>query len=296
MPMKIVHAALTTCDKNSTIGWQGGEPVLAGLDFYKRAVGYRQLNHSLQTNATLINREWAQFLAANNFLVGVSIDGDRDTHNKYRGGWDETVRGIRLLQEENVSITAMVGVYEVSEGRGRSVYQTITGLGINYIQFIPIVRPPIFSNLCYNTNWGVFLIDAMEAWLEDGFGRVGVQNFEDCAVAYAGYKPQCCVHNKLCGGLVVEADGDVFACEHFIPQHRLGNILRNSWKDLTRSWQFKRFQDIKLPSGCRKCAYFRLCYGGCKAHRTGLKQTGQLLCQGYKFFFERFISTIAPLR
>ena len=303
MDHDVVIRTLMECDKNSTLGWQGGEPTLAGLDFYKRVMEYcpDHINHTMMTNGTLIDEDWAKFLKDNDFLVGISIDGTETIHNTYRDQWKQTIRGLQLLLDHGVPVNAVVTVNQANWNHGVRVYRLLVKLGITYLQFIPIC---INNNLQYpgginGHKWGSFLVDVFREWLKTGMDKVRVHIFDECVRGVIGEAANTCVHSSSCGGFVVEANGDVYACEHFVDDTdintKLGNILSTSFQKMANITKFLSFQTYKITDECAGCEYYRLCYGGCIKHRYN-RFSRNVLCEGYQKFFKEFISEIVPLR
>ena len=295
MSIEVVQKVLSHCNGNTTLGWQGGEPTLAGLDFYREVIELcpDHTNHTMMTNATLIDQDWAKFLKKNNFLVGVSIDGTETTHNTHRSQWRETVEGLGRLLGNGVRVNAVVTVNRANWSHGVQVYRSLVNLGITYLQFIPIC----LGNYSINGyEWGAFLTDVFQEWLSSGTNRVGVQLFDECMRGLMGEEALSCVHSDRCGGFVVEADGDVFCCEHFMDdeKNRLGNVFSSSLMEMADSTCFKLFNTRKLMQCCLDCRYYNLCHGGCVRHRV--TQFGpSILCEGYRTFFAQFMAEIVPL-
>jgi len=251
------------------IAWQGGEPTLMGLDVFRRSIelidiyrrpGQRVLK-TLQTNGTLLDDEWGEFLAQNQFLVGISIDGPRDIHDRYRvdkGGkptFDRVMRGLDILRRQKVDYNVLTTVHAANERRGREVYRFLRdGCGTEFIQVIPIVERATPENLAAaNAGWGSrgklralyvldgslvtdrtvapdgysrFLIDIFEDWVRRDIGTVNVQVFDTTLANWVGEPGGMCVHAKTCGRqLALEHNGDLHSCDHFVePRFKLGNI------------------------------------------------------------------------
>ena len=298
-----------------TVIWQGGEPTLRGLDFYRLAVEltekYRrptqQVSHSMQTNGTLLNDEWCEFLKENNFLVGISIDGPKDIHDSFRvnkagrGSFNQVVRGWNLLQKHGVDTNILCTLHAANEGRGAEVYRFFTReLGAQFLQFIPIVeRVPeqylplaepgwsterkrhllykqegdaVTSRSITTAGLGEFLRDVFDEWIKVDVGRVFVQHF-DSMLGNLFNQPSVCVHSPTCGmALAIELNGDVYSCDHYVePDYLLGNVTRGEkFQDMLRSDFQRHFRESKytsLPTKCLKCPVRRFCHGGCPKDR-----------------------------
>ena len=331
---RYVKTYLEACEvPEVTFNWHGGEPLVLGLDFYRKALEFEKkyagdkiVHNTIQTNGTLITDEWARFLAEERFLVGVSIDGPRDVHDRYRrdkGGaptFDRVIEGIRKMYAHGVEYNLMATISSAGEGRGLEVYQFLKGLGSRFIQFSPVVEHVIYpmkngrpvkslrphivdpsepgSMLApwsvSAVGFGRFLCDIFDYWVKNDVGRVFV-NFFDCTLAnWCGAMPGTCSFAETCGGnAVVEHNGDVYCCDHFVyPKYRLGNIFEDSLSAMMSSPVQVKFGIDKrnsLPRKCLRCEWFQQCHGGCPKHRFNFTDSGQsglnALCEGYQRFF-----------
>jgi uncharacterized protein len=296
-----------------TIAWQGGEPTLMGLDFFRRAVelaehylepGQRAVN-TIQTNATLLDAEWAAFFREHDFLVGVSIDGPRELHDAYRvnrggkGSFDEVMRGLGHLRTAGVEWNVLTTINAANAAHGREVYRFLRDeCGARFVQLIPIIervdeaaedgtvpwtswrdRPlyvqqgdRVTGRSVTGEQYGRFLIDVFEEWVRRDVGEVFVQMFDVALANWVGEPPGLCVHSETCGGaLALEHTGDLYSCDHFVePQFKLGNIAEHRMLDLVASQQQRQFGLDKrdtLPRFCRECDVRFACHGGCPKDR-----------------------------
>lgn len=302
-----------------TFAWQGGEPTLMGLDFYRRAVQlqakYRKpgmtIHNSLQTNGTLLDDAWGQFLRENNFLVGVSIDGPRSLHDVYRqdkgGGptFDRVMRGIEVLKKHNVDFNTLTCVNAANAGHGLEVYRFLRDeVGSHFQQFIPIVERDnetgfqqglkITNRSVSGPQYGDFLIEVFDEWLHHDVGQVFVQLFDVSLAGWSGGRPGLCVFEETCGlGMAMEFNGDLYSCDHFVePDHFLGNITDQPISELLmkpQQYQFGQNKKDALPAYCRACEVRFICNGGCPKNRllkTPDNEAGlNYLCAGYRAFF-----------
>lgn len=299
--------------------WQGGEPTLMGLDFFRRAVelqeryrgpGMRILN-SIQTNGVALTPEWGRFLADHRFLVGVSLDGPREVHDAFRvdrGGaptFDRVMAGIELLKAHGVDWNVLAAVHAASAGRGLEVYRFLRDdAAAPVIQLIPIVERGAAPLAAGNgrasprsisgPEYGELLVSIFDEWVRRDVGRVFVQLFDVALGAWFGQPSTLCVHAQTCGGAVaLEHNGDVYSCDHFVePAHRLGNIAETPLAGLVGSEAQRRFGLDKrdtLPKACRRCEVRFACNGGCPKDRFASAPDGEpglnVLCEGYGAFF-----------
>jgi uncharacterized protein len=300
-------------------GWQGGEPTLMGLDFFRKAVAYQQkyarpgmkIENTLQTNGTLLNDEWCRFFAKNRFLIGISLDGPREVHDVYRkdkGGaptFDRVMRGVKLLRKHKVDFNVLTCVSAANVHQPLEVYHFLRDeISAQFIQFIPIVErdnetgfqegTALTSRSITGKQYGDFLIAIFDEWVHRDVGRVFVQIFDTALGRWLGAPGGLCVFQETCGkALVMEHNGDLYSCDHFVePRYLLGNILETPLIELVGSEQQLKFglnKKASLPRYCRECPVLYACNGGCPKNRTDLTPDGEAglnhLCKGYKAFF-----------
>lgn len=301
--------------------WHGGEPLLAGLDFYRKAMAFQKkyadgkhIHNTLQTNATLITREWAEFFRANNFLIGVSLDGPQNVHDRYRGGkggasvFDRVIKGIMELYRAGVQYNVMATVNRQSEGRGLEIYQFLKSAGTRFIQFMPvlehtkdglIVDPQVQGARIAPWSvspegYGRFLCDIFDYWVRNDVGKVFVNQFDAVLACWCGAQPGICALAQTCGGnSIIEHNGDLYPCDHFVYEgYKIGNVMETDLRTLMNSTKQVRFGLDKrnaLPDDCIKCKWFFTCHGECPKHRFNTTDKGETglnaLCEGYKLFF-----------
>jgi len=313
--------------------WQGGEPTLLGIDFFRRVVELqkpftkdKRITNSLQTNGTLLTDEWCRFLKRHDFMVGLSLDGPEDIHNRFRkdrkgrGTFDRAMLGLRLLQQHKITYNVLACVGRETAVRPLDVYRFLREAGAEFIQFTPVVErravseaenhglglapPAALDRLGEQgpvTPWtvepeayGDFLIAVLEEWVRNDVGKMFIMNFEWALNAWIGNPSPVCVHANQCGrSLVIEHNGDVYACDHCVyPEYRLGNILSDDLPGLVRKSVESGFglsKETALPGQCRDCEVLAACRGGCPKHRfasTCQDEPGlHYLCEGYRKFF-----------
>ena len=313
--------------------WQGGEPTLLGLDFFEQVVKLQKpfhkiktIKNSLQTNGTLLTDEWCSFLRKHDFMVGISLDGPKEIHDRYRhdlkekGTFDRVMRGLRLLQKHGVEYNVLASVARETARKPLEVYRFLKGQGVEFIQFAPIIeRLPDESSRKQGlrlakpasldkpekqtevTPWSVipeeygdFLIAIYEEWVHHDVGKVFVMNFEWALNAWIGNPSPVCIHAKQCGrSLVIEHNGDVYACDHCVySEYCLGNIRSKTltaMAEKSRKSGFGVTKETALTRWCKECDVLNACRGGCPKHRFALscyKEPGQhYLCDGYRKFF-----------
>ncbi len=274
------------------VAWQGGEPTLMGLDFFRRSIELerryarpgQQVLNTLQTNGTLLTDEWGVFLKEHGFLVGISIDGPRDIHDTYRvdkgqkGTFDRVMRGLAVLRRHGVDYNVLTTIHAANGHRGREVYRFLRDeCGATFLQFIPIVERATMATLpIANAGWrplylqegdrlthrsvgpaqyGRFLIDVFEEWVRRDIGSVYVQMFDTTLANWAGEPGAICVHSETCGlQVALEHNGDLYSCDHFVePRYRLGNIRELPLLDMVASPQQRKFGQDKRDTLTEYC-------------------------------------------
>jgi len=294
-------------------GWQGGEPTLMGLDFFRRVVrlqekyqkpGTRILN-AFQTNGTLLTEEWCKFFHENQFLVGISLDGPREIHDAWRVGkrgaatFDRVMAGVSLLKDHLVEFNVLACVHAANAAQGTEIYRFLRDeAGAQFIQFIPIVecdgKGGVTSWSVTGRQYGEFLISVFDEWVRHDVGRMFVQIFDVALGVWFGQPSTLCVFTETCGdGVILEHNGDLYSCDHFVDSdHKLGNITRTHLADLIASQRQRTFgadKRDKLPRVCRECQVRFICNGACPKDRIGTGIDGEppvnVLCEGYRAFF-----------
>ena len=306
-----------------TIAWQGGEPTLMRLEFFKKAVEiankYKRpgqtLLHTFQTNGILLDDEWGKFFKENELLVGLSVDGPREIHDKYRldrgakGTFDRVMKGWEVLRRHNVDFNILCTVHAANQTKGREVYRFFRDeLAAQFIQFIPIVERATTktidlanegwsekagrNRLLYTQNgtlvtdrsvggkeYGQLMIDVFEEWVRNDVASVFVQLFDVTLEAYFG-RHLLCIHAPTCGlAPVLEYNGDLYSCDHYVePKYKLGNIHEKHMLEMVASPEQRKFGADKrdsLTAQCKRCDVLSLCNGGCPKDRFSLSRDGE---------------------
>lgn len=305
--------------------WHGGEPTLAGLDFYQKVVRLqrqygrgRNIVNTMQTNATLLTDDYCRFFKAERFLIGVSVDGPEEYHNRYRKTADgkrsftQTLRGVELLKKHGVSFNTLTTVNRANQEHPEEVYAFLRDW-TDWMQFLPVVEsmpaqyesedgqlfatPPGIHNIKMKhpvmpfsvtpQGYGTFMCTIFDLWKKMDSGRKHVQLIDVTMGNLQGIPSSLCVHNPLCGHSgCVEANGDIYACDRYaFPSYRLGNLLERPLEELMEAnRQFGMHKTYGLPEDCLDCPNIRLCFGGCPKDR--LWENKNYLCEGYKMFFQ----------
>ena len=322
-----------------SFAWQGGEPTLLGVEYFRKVVGIqrryaggKQISNALQTNGTLLDDQWCEFLAEEKFLVGLSIDGPAKLHNAYRvdkkgrDTYDEVIRGLRLLKKHRVEFNTLTVVNRPNVRHALEVYRFLRDIGSGFIQFIPLVErladaeatklgldlalPPRVDEEGYKrmpvTDWSVepqqygeFLCAIFDQWVRHDVGRTFVQIFDVTLGNWVGESGGLCVFSETCGtALAMEHNGDVYSCDHYVyPQYKLGNVLNQSLGEMVSSefqQEFGRAKASTLPRYCRDCEVRHLCHGECPKHRFIRTPEGELGLNYLCRAYKRFFNHSAP--
>ncbi len=303
--------------------WHGGEPTLAGLDFYEKVVALekkylppgKEVWNNLQTNGLLLDERWCGFLAANNFDVGISIDGTEAVHDTNRrdiggnGTYVRVVRAVDLLKKAGIEPDLLCTVNSASLEDPVGVYSALRNLGTGWIQFIPIVvrKQDESGELSFSSEsvtgeeYGKFLCEVFDEWAYNDLGKVDVQLFAEVSRVLAGGSASLCTMAETCGRvLIAEEDGSIYSCDHFVDnEHRIGNLKRDSIGAVVDSEFQTGFGNAKrdgLTAQCKRCPYLSLCNGGCPKDRFGISASGEegqyYLCEGLLRFFEHSVPLI----
>lgn len=313
-----------------TVGfaWQGGEPTLLGISWFenvlelqKKYAGRKRIENALQTNGITLDADWGEFLAANDFLVGVSIDGPRELHDAYRVDkgqqptFYQVMRGIECLKDAGARFNTLTVVNRKNSYHPREVYDFLKQIGSGYIQFIPVVEQqsklrspeglvllaPQHSHAAEVTDWSVepdafgnFLCTIFDQWVRRDVGTYFVQLFDVTLELWLGMPPSLCVFSETCGNaLALEHNGDLYSCDHYVyPENKLGSIMEKPLISLAAAQQQTTFGHAKrdsLPAYCRNCDVRFACNGECPKHRFVNTPDGEpglnYLCAAYKKFF-----------
>lgn len=295
---------------NCTIGFQGGESTLIGLDFYKKLIEYTHednngtiFNFSLQTNGTLINDEWAKFFKKNNFLVGISLDGTKDIHNLnriYCNGTDtfnSVLKGIKLLKKYNVNFNILTVVTPSISKKFESCYNFFKKNNLKYLQFIPCLEPLENENHIFNNyslspkEFEEFLIKSFDLWYKDAKegNYISIRYFDNILSLFLGYDFEACDMRGVCSCQhIIESDGSVYPCDFYTyEKFSIGNILKEDFDAIhNKNCTIKFMKDsLNISNKCKLCEFKLICRGGCRRYRENERDNLNFFCSSYYNFF-----------
>jgi len=308
---KLIESYMNLDLESYVFGWQGGEPTLMGLDFFKKVTDLQKkygrsgavVSNGLQTNATLLNDEFAKHLSDYNFLVGVSLDGPIYIHDYYRkfydgrGSFKNVIDNMESLKRHNVSFNILTLINNVNVSNSKELYLFLKQKGYFYQQYIPCVEFDSGGNLesfsVKAKEWGNFLCELFDCWYPDDINKVSIRLFDSILYYLIKGKYNSCDMDRKClSYFVVEYNGDVYPCDFFVQKDlRLGNVMENSWQEIISSQKYILFGELKerFNSVCKDCIYLIFCNGDCLKYRPGILENSQklsFLCKGWTKFYD----------
>jgi uncharacterized protein len=317
---RLISSYMKTRQPVYAFGWQGGEPTLMGLDFFRRVVRLQQshggagvtVSNGLQTNGTLLTDPMAAFFTEYNFLLGVSLDGPEDLHNVYRrnardeGSYRAVLRGIRTLRRNRTEFNILTLVSSANIRKGREVYKFLKDEGFFFHQYIPCVEWDAEGGLLpwsiEGEDWGRFLLNVFESWYPGDVKTLSVRHFDSIINFLVYGRHNVCFMGGNCTQyFLVEHTGDVYPCDFFVREDlKLGNIGTHSWDALLESSIYRRFGAAKSRwvDECGDCEFLPFCSGDCLKHRPGFDRSPGIkshLCEGWKLFYRETLPVFRKL-
>ena len=302
-------------------GWQGGEPTLLGLDFFRQVVEIERTHarpgdcfgNSLQTNGVVLDEEWCSFLAADRFLVGLSVDGPEDLNRlrhfpNGRPAFDVTMRALELLKKHDVEFNILVVISKANVDHPRRVFQFLLENDLHYSQFIPCTEPAdgaraVSEHSITAAQYADFMIELFDAWVENDDPAYYVRRIDNWLHLFFGLPPECCEYRGDCSNLVtIEWNGDVYPCDFYVQErYLLGNVRRKTLEQMLSGPVFREFvrRAHSLPPVCEECEWLACCHGGCYRHREklGIDRDGvPYLCEAKKRIFSHVFGTLAEIK
>ena len=308
---QIVKSALTTAEVACTFGFQGGEPTLAGLPFFQTLMEFERrhntknikISNTIQTNGLRIDEAWASFLAKNDFLTGLSIDGQKEVHDRFRldaagkGTFNRSLRAAQILKAHSAQFNVLSVVTKPMAAHPDATYNFYRKNGLDFIQFIPCMdeldaQANAHRHSLDAQSYGRFIAQIFDLWYAD-FQRgnaPSIRLFDNYIGMLMGYPPESCAMRGQCtASLLIEADGDVFPCDFYaLDEYKMGNIKTDAIQDMLTSVAANNFiaPSLTHDPACQACPYFKLCRGGCRRDReVGGQLTLNRYCEAYKTLF-----------
>jgi uncharacterized protein len=292
------------------IGWQGGEPTLMGLDFFRKAIEIETANarpgdcwgNSLQTNGVVLDDEWCRFLRANHFLVGLSLDGPPELNRMRRfpngePAFDITMRALSLLKKHRVEYNILVVISRANVEHPREVFRFLVENDLGYSQFIPCTEPAedgsgVSEHSITADEYADFMIALFDAWVEQDDPSYYVRRIDNWLHLLFDLRPECCEYRGDCSNLItIEWNGDAYPCDFYVyDRNRMGNVAEQTLSQMIQGRTFREFASRaeQIPPGCAGCQWLKYCHGGCFRHREKLglgPQDEPYLCRAKKRIF-----------
>lgn len=313
----IIKKAFDDADGSINFSFQGGEPTLAGLDYYKQLMDYiekynednMEVNLALQTNGILIDHNWAAFLSENDWLVGLSIDGYKDLHNYFRidrndkGTYKKVIQASELFKKYNVDFNILTVITDQLARHGKKVYNTYKQQNFNYLQFIRCLEHLNGKKEKYSLspdNYELFLSNVFNEWYKDikEENYISIRFFDNIVGMLMGIKPEACDMKGHCSFQnIIEADGSIYPCDFYVvDKWKLGNIKDMSFKEVYESERAREFikGSTVLPEKCEQCKWLKLCRNGCKRNRD--ENNLNNYCTAFYNFYEKNIDRLIELK
>jgi len=304
----IITKALGAAKQSCTFSFQGGEPTLAGIKWFEdfilrvkdKNTASLPVHYSIQTNGYCLNSKWSSFFKRNNFLVGISLDGEEDHHNSNRadirgkGSFREVFSSIQSLKEAGVNFNILTVVTEQNSYDIKDVFHFYQRQQFRHLQFIPVLLPfdPPPEKVSYSLTperYGQFLMELFDLWYENLFTSraISIRFFDNLLGLLKGYPPESCDLQGHCSNqLVIEADGGVYPCDFYVLiDYKMGNINNDSLEELFHNKTSREFinRSMNKSKDCLLCPYFSLCRGGC--YRRKDNELKDYYCLSFKTFF-----------
>jgi len=305
----------------ASLSWQGGEPLLMGLDFFQAAVNYeikfgrsgQIVGNSVQTNGVLINAEWARFFNRYKFLIGLSLDGPKEIHDRFRtyydgrGSYDDVMRAAEILRMYRVEFNVLAVVNSYNVKYPELLFDFFVSEGFQFLQFIPCTeRDPRTGKMTPFSvgpeEYGDFLCALFDKWYNNGNPIVSIRLFDGILSSMLGMPPGMCMLEDHCGDyVVVEYNGDVYPCDFFVQEDMfLGNLLETPLSRIVETDKFKWFRNLRrgdFPE-CKVCRWNEICHNSCPRFRyvNGGFNERSYLCDAFRRFFKHSYRRFRILR
>ncbi len=320
---ELIKKAFAETEKQVTFIFQGGEPTLIGLQFYKYFVNTAEkyntdkikVHFAIQTNGYALDENWAEFFRENKFLVGLSVDGNKDLHDLYRldaegkGTFSRVSKCADMLKKHNVDFNILTVVTNPLARRAEAVYNFYKKQGFRYLQFIPCLNPIEKMNEKYDytlspERFGEFLCRIFDLWVRDikTGDAPSIRQFDNYILMLKGILPESCGLLGVCSEQnVIESDGSVYPCDFYVLDSlRLGNINESSFSEINEKRRELGFieQSKTVSDKCKGCEIYPICRGGCRRYREPFYPDGagdNIFCESYKRFFEHALGILYRL-
>lgn len=311
----MVKKVFDDVEYSANFAFQGGEPTMAGIEFFEKFHKFVEkyntkkiiVNFSLQTNGTLLNKKWLELFKKHNYLIGLSLDGNKEMHDTFRidakgeGTFSRVLKAAKMMKKAEVEFNILCVVNKLIAQNGKLVYNFFKNNGFRYYQFIPCLDSLSCSEekdyTLTSEDYGKFLDETFNLWYEDMMSgkRISVRHFDNYTKILLGEEPEACDMVGHCNmNAVLESDGSMYPCDFYVlDEFKVGNINESSFGELFKSEAEMRFlrTSLAVDEKCKVCRYFKICRGGCRRHKelTAEGNYENRFCESYKYFFEKNI-------
>lgn len=317
----MVKKVFDDVEYSANFAFQGGEPTMAGIEFFEKFHKFVEkyntkkiiVNFSLQTNGTLLNKKWLELFKKHNYLIGLSLDGNKEMHDTFRidakgeGTFSRVLKAAKMMKKAEVEFNILCVVNKLIAQNGKLVYNFFRNNGFRYYQFIPCLDSLSCSEEKDYTltaeDYGKFLDETFNLWYEDMMSgkRISVRHFDNYTKILLGEEPEACDMVGHCNmNAVLESDGSMYPCDFYVlDEFKVGNINESSFEELFKSEAEMRFlrTSLAVDEKCKVCRYFKICRGGCRRHKelTAEGNYENRFCESYKYFFEKNIDKMVKV-
>ena len=317
----MVKKVFDDVEYSANFAFQGGEPTMAGIEFFEKfhklVEKYNTkkiiVNFSLQTNGTLLNKKWLELFKKHNYLIGLSLDGNKEMHDTFRidakgeGTFSRVLKAAKMMKKADVEFNILCVVNKLIAQNGKLVYNFFRNNGFRYYQFIPCLDSLSCSEEKDYTltaeDYGKFLDETFNLWYEDIMSdkRISVRHFDNYTKIILGEEPEACDMVGHCNmNAVLESDGSMYPCDFYVlDEFKVGNINESTFEELFKSEAEMRFlrTSLVVDEKCKVCRYFKICRGGCRRHKelTAEGNYENRFCESYKYFFEKNIDKMVKV-
>ncbi len=317
----MVKKVFDDVEYSANFAFQGGEPTMAGIEFFEKFHKFVEkyntkkiiVNFSLQTNGTLLNKKWLELFKKHNYLIGLSLDGNKEMHDTFRidakgeGTFSRVLKAAKMMKKADVEFNILCVVNKLIAQNGKLVYNFFRNNGFRYYQFIPCLDSLSCSEEKDYTltaeDYGKFLDETFNLWYEDMMSgkRISVRHFDNYTKILLGEEPEACDMVGHCNmNAVLESDGSMYPCDFYVlDEFKVGNINESTFEELFKSEAEMRFlrTSLAVDEKCKVCRYFKICRGGCRRHKelTAEGNYENRFCESYKYFFEKNIDKMVKV-
>ena len=310
---KSISQLLSLPSRKVTFIWHGGESLLAGKDFYEDAIclqqqcqkGTQKVVNNIQTNATLLNQEWIDFLQKNNFNISISLDGPSEIHNIHRlypsrkGSFTHVMQAVEFLMVKKAKFGLLVVLTKDSVNKAMEIYDFFISHDFKRFDFLPCIEinketGEMIGSSITASEFADFMIQVFDLWIKDDNPNIHIRYFDNILTGLLGGEPNLCKFAGTCGNFItIDCNGDIYPCDNFIGYRKLkfGNILNDDLQTIIENDKYKDFvkRINTIKPECSKCEWYQICRDGCPYYRYMFRQNfsdENYFCEARKSIFK----------